>query len=42
MVEWNGGMEWRNGMVEWNGEMEWWNECWNELFDVMIIKMMRS
>ena len=21
-VEWNGGMEWWNGMVEWNGGME--------------------
>ena len=25
MVEWNGGMEWWNGMVEWNGGMEWLN-----------------
>ena len=24
-LEWNGGMEWWNGMVEWNGGMEWWN-----------------
>ena len=24
-VEWNGGMEWWNGMVEWNSGMEWWN-----------------
>jgi len=23
-MEWNGGMEWWNGMVEWNGGMEWW------------------
>ena len=22
MVEWNGGMEWWNGMVEWNGGMD--------------------
>jgi hypothetical protein len=33
MEEWNGGMEWRNGMEEWNGGMEWRNgmEEWNEL-----------
>ena len=30
-VEWNGRMEWQNGMVEWNGRIEWWNGTveWN-------------
>ena len=30
-LDWNGGMEWWNGMVEWNGGMEWWNGMveWN-------------
>ena len=34
-MEWNGGMEWWNGMVEWNGGMEWWNgivERWNGIY----------
>jgi len=31
MEEWNGRMEWKNGMEEWNGRMEWKNgmEEWN-------------
>ena len=35
LVEWNGGMEWWNGMVEWNGGMEWWNGMveWNSGMD---------
>ena len=28
-VDWNGGMEWWNGMVEWNGGMDWTGLEWN-------------
>ena len=29
-LDWNGGLEWWNGMLEWNGGMEWWNRNFSE------------